>query len=329
MDVTAFDFGYAPHDPSLRARVYQPAGAGPHPVLIDVHGGAWTTGSRTAGEALDRVIAASGVLVVAVDFRQPPTAGYPASVADVHLATRWARAHAAELGGDPHIVGGLGTSSGGHQLLLVAMRPGDRRYAALPLREAPQEPARLEFLVLCWPIVDPLARYQWAAAERRQDLVGRHDAYWGTEAAMAEGNPRRLLDTAEHAPLPPALILQGAADQNIPHEIVADFAQRYRQAGGPVRFELFPGEPHGFIKNQPDGPAARRSRELIVSFIHSNASYSAGQSAPLAVPEVVAPGAGWLSSRWSAGSRCTGPGSGRRSRGGRRCRTGPAPGSPR
>ena len=271
MDVTVFDLRYAPHDSSLHARVYQPADAGPHPVLIDVHGGAWTSGDRTAGEALDTVIAASGALVVAVDFRQPPTARYPAPVADVHLAVRWARAHAAELGGDPHAVGGLGTSSGGHQLLLVAMRPGDQRYATLPLGEGLKEAARLDFLILCWPIVDPLARYQWAGASHRQDLVRRHDAYWGSEAAMAEGNPRRLLDTAEHGPLPPALILQGSADKNIPHEMVADFAQRYRQAGGPVRFELFPGEPHGFIKKQPDGPASRQSRELIISFIHSAA----------------------------------------------------------
>jgi acetyl esterase len=271
MDINTFDLGYARHDPSLRARVYQPAGAGPHPVLIDVHGGAWNSGDRMSGAALDRIIAASGVLVVAIDFRQPPVAGYPASVADVHFATRWARAHAAELGGDPAMLGGLGISSGGHQLLLVAMRPGDPRYGALPLPEAPEESARLDFLILCWPIADPLARYHWAAANRRQDLIDRHDAYWGTEAAMAEGNPRQLLESGGYASLPPALILQGSADQNVPYEIVADFARRYRQARGPVRFELFDGEPHGFIKGRPDEAAARQSRELIVSFIRDAA----------------------------------------------------------
>jgi acetyl esterase len=271
MDIVAFDVGYARHDPFLQARVYRPAGAGPYPVLIDVHGGVWSSGSRTTGEELDRIIAASGVVVVALDFRQPPVAGYPDSVADVHLAVRWVRAHAAALGGDPRVVGGLGTSSGGHQLLLVAMQPTDDRYAALPLPEAPDASPCLDFLILCWPIVDPVARYRWAAAHRRQDLVDRHDAYWGTEAAMAEGNPRRLLDSGAHGPLPPTLILQGSADQNIPHEIVADFARRYRRAGGTVRFELFAGEPHGFIKRRPDEAGARRSRELILSFIQAGA----------------------------------------------------------
>ncbi|HEY3880819.1 MAG TPA: alpha/beta hydrolase [Trebonia sp.] len=272
MDITVFDRGYAAHDPSLQARVYQPAGTGPYPVLIDVHGGVWNSGDRTTGEMLDQVIAASGVLVVGIDFRQPPQAGYPASIADVHLAVRWARAHAAEFGGDPSVLGGLGTSSGGHQLLLVAMRPDDPRYAALSLPEAPAAAARLDFLTLCWPIVDPLARYQWACANGKQKLVDRHDAYWGTEAAMAEGNPRLLLDHGGHAPLPPALIVQGSADQNIPSEIVADFARRYQQAGGPVRFELFAGEPHGFIKRRPAEPAARRSMDLIISFIKDAAT---------------------------------------------------------
>jgi acetyl esterase/lipase len=276
MDISVFDLGYAPHDRSLQARVYRPAGNGPYPVVIDVHGGVWNSGDRTTGEMLDRVIAASGVLVVAVDFRQPPVAGYPASISDVHLATRWVRAHALELGGDPRIVGGLGTSSGGHQLLLVAMRPADPRYAALRLPEAPEETARLDFLVLCWPIVDPLARYQWAGANGKQKLVDRHDAYWRTAAAMAEGNPRLLLESGKHAPLPPALILQGAQDQNIPYEIVAEFARRYEQARGQVRFELFDSEPHGFIKRRPDEPAARRSMDLIVSFIKDRAGSTTG-----------------------------------------------------
>jgi acetyl esterase len=272
MDITISDLGYSLHEPSLRARVYQPAGTGPYPVLVDIHGGVWNSGDRTAGAMLDQVIAASGVLVVAVDFRQPPLAGYPASIADVHLAIRWTRAHAAEFAGDPRVLGGLGTSSGGHQLLLVAMRPADPRYAALPLLEAPEETARLDFLVLCWPIVDPLARYRWAVANGRQKLVDQHDAYWRTEAAMAEGNPRLLLESGKHGPLPPALILQGSQDQNIPYEIVADFAQRYRQARGPVRFELFGGEPHGFIKHRPDESAACRSRDLIISFIKDRGS---------------------------------------------------------
>src|SRR5258706_13808677 len=52
----------------LMARIYQPvssnAGAGPFPVMLDLHGGAWQRKDRTAEEPRDRAIAASGGLVV-------------------------------------------------------------------------------------------------------------------------------------------------------------------------------------------------------------------------------------------------------------------------
>src|SRR5438067_812206 len=75
-------------------RVYQPRGDGPFPTVLDVHGGAWHNGDRTNNKGIDTALASRGVLVAALDFRQPPEAGYPASVADVNLGTRWLKAHA-------------------------------------------------------------------------------------------------------------------------------------------------------------------------------------------------------------------------------------------
>ena len=52
----------------LKARIYQPKGAGPFPAVLDLHGGAWNAKDRTAEEPMDRAIASSGVLVVAIDM---------------------------------------------------------------------------------------------------------------------------------------------------------------------------------------------------------------------------------------------------------------------
>ena len=60
------------------ARIYQPKGPGPFPTIIDVHGGAWHNGDRTNNVGIDRALATKGILVAALDFRQPPEAGYPA-----------------------------------------------------------------------------------------------------------------------------------------------------------------------------------------------------------------------------------------------------------
>ena len=88
-------------------------------------------------------LAKSGIVVLAIDFRMPPPHRYPASIADIHYATRWLKAHAGEFGSRRDLVGGLGTSSGAHQLLLSFLKPNDPRYAALPLPEAPGEDASL------------------------------------------------------------------------------------------------------------------------------------------------------------------------------------------
>ena len=84
----------------LAVRVYQPAGAGPFPASVDVHGGVWTNGDRSANEVMDRGLAESGIVVAAVDFRQSPDHPYPAQVADVNLAIRWLKSRAAGSCGD-------------------------------------------------------------------------------------------------------------------------------------------------------------------------------------------------------------------------------------
>src|SRR5579872_5107369 len=177
----------------LLARLYRPEGPGPFPALIEVHGGAWASGDRLNNAPLDEALAKSGIVVLAVDFRMPPQWRYPASIADINYATRWLKAHAGEFGSRRDLVGGLGTSSGAHQLLLSAMKPQDPRYAALPLAEAPGEDSSLPYLALCWPISDPLARYRMVKEKGNARLVESHDAYWASEDEMAEGNPQAIV----------------------------------------------------------------------------------------------------------------------------------------
>jgi acetyl esterase/lipase len=66
----------------LLARIYQPIGDGPFPVLLDLHGGAWTFKDRMANVAMAEAMARSGLLTVSVDLRLGGEAPYPASVED-------------------------------------------------------------------------------------------------------------------------------------------------------------------------------------------------------------------------------------------------------
>ncbi|MDH4063011.1 MAG: alpha/beta hydrolase, partial [Acidobacteriota bacterium] len=105
----------------LMARIYQPKGAGPFPTLLDLHGGAWNAKDRRAEEPMDRAIAESGVLVVAIDMTLAPEAPYPACVQDANYGVRWLKSKAASWNGDPSVIGVYGSSSGGHVAELLAM----------------------------------------------------------------------------------------------------------------------------------------------------------------------------------------------------------------
>jgi acetyl esterase/lipase len=267
------DIEYLQHgDVRLLARLYQPAGSGPFPAVVEVHGGAWTMNDRFSNVAIDSALAAAGVVVLALDFRMPPAGVYPDSVADVNFAIRWLKAHAHEFGSRPDLVGGLGTSSGAQTLLANVLRPRDRRYAGIPLVEAPDTDATLAFAVACWPIADPLARYRMAKEKANERLVAAHDKYWPDEAAMAEGSPQLILERGEaESRLPPLLIVQGTNDDNVTPDMAEAFARTYRSAGGAADLHAFDGEPHSFIKD-PLTPHAVEALALIEAFVLKQAA---------------------------------------------------------
>ena len=262
----------------LLARLFKPRGVGPFPLIVELHGGAWCRGDRTNDTLLNEPLAKSGVVVAALDFRMPPEAGYPASMADINYAIRWFKTRATELGSRPDMVGALGISSGAHQAMLNAMRPRDPRYAAIPLPAgAPAVDATVRAVVLCWPVIDPLSRYHYAkklkaGGKPYPDVVDQvlplHDQYWQTEAAMAEGNPVLALERGERVETPPVLYLQGGSDVAHPRPDLDRFVAGYRKAGGQVELELYEGEGQAFITKNPTSPNAARATEKIIEFVH-------------------------------------------------------------
>lgn len=140
---TVEDVEYLRHDDKpLLARVYRPEGEGPFPCIVELHGGGWSIFDRTRGKNLHESLARNGVVVVALDFRQGAEGAYPRSLADIHYAIRWVKANAQSLKTRPDLVAASGNSTGGHQAMLISMRPDDPRYAALPPRLAGKDSTR-------------------------------------------------------------------------------------------------------------------------------------------------------------------------------------------
>lgn len=246
------DYEYVRHgDRGLKLRVFRPRGDGPFPAVIDLHGGAWCNGSLNECKARDEVLAASGLVTIALDFRHAED-GYPNSLIDINYAIRWVKANSAKLGVRADRIGLCGQSSGGHLAMLSAMRPRDPRYLSVALPAgSPVVDATVHCVAMTWPVINPLSRYRHARRARDTanppawvgDIPERHDTYWKTEANMAEGNPVLALERGEKVQTPPALWVQGRPDivhdyrdpespidANEPERFVAD----YRKAGGAI-----------------------------------------------------------------------------------------------
>ena len=270
------DVEYVRHgDTGFLARLYRPQGAGPFPIVVELHGGAWCRSDRLGDTVIHEALAKSGVIVAALDWRQPPVAPYPASFQDIHYGIRWIKAKAKELGGRADAVGVAGNSSGGHQAMLIAMRPHDKRYSALPNPPgASGVDATVRCVIMTSPVIDPLGRYRYAKERKAQgktdllDVLPSHDAYWGTEAAMDEAAPASVLDRGEKVEMPPVLYLQGTEDIAHPRPHLDRFVAAYRKAGGVVDLELFDGEGQGFIMRKVGSPASNRALELMAEFAH-------------------------------------------------------------
>lgn len=252
-----------PEGKELLARVYRPKGEAVAPLtaLVDVHGGAWSRGDRTTGAHHGRGLAASGLVVVSLDFRQGAEHKHPAASADVAAGVRYVRAHAGRLGIDPRRIGLVGSSSGGHLAMLAGVKPGAPEHGGTPIvrpdgsLDATAGDESVAFVLALYPVADPLARFRYVIG--RQDdgsgfdakrLIAAHHGYFLSEAQMADASVTRVVEAREARALPPAWIAQPELDDNVPPAITEALVRAYQQAGGDVERVHFPGAKHGFVQ---------------------------------------------------------------------------------
>jgi acetyl esterase/lipase len=252
----------------LMARVYQPQGKGPFPTVLDLHGGAWNRKDRLAEEPMDRAIAASGVLVVAIDMTLAPEAPYPACVQDANYGVRWLKSKAAGWNGDASRIGVYGSSSGGHVAELLALRPRDARYGAIPLPEAPSLDASVAWVATRSPISNTFARYENAEKHKRESMIKNNKTFFVPWDTIHESNPQEILERREKVTLVPLLIMQGALDDNVLPAAQEKFVATYKAAGGQIEYRLFPDSVHEWVAEP--GVQTDRARETVKAFIARN-----------------------------------------------------------
>jgi acetyl esterase len=283
-DVDVADTPFArPGGVELLARVYRPRGEPERPLaaLVYVHGGAWARLDRTADSIMCQALAACGLVVIGLDFRQAPDHRFPIACADIAAGVRYARAHAGRLGVDPARIGLLASSSGAQLGLLHALTPGAPAGAGTPIVrpdcsvDATASDASVAFVVAFYPVADPLARYRYALSREHEPpapsgfdakrLIASHRAFFPDEAAMDAASPTRVVTAGEATARPPVWVAQPGQDDNVPAAITEAFVTAYQRAGGRIERAHFPGARHSFV--QEASPDTEKCIALVREFI--------------------------------------------------------------
>ncbi len=232
------EYGRAAGEPLL-LDAGMPAGPGPFPVVILVHGGGWTRGDKAGsdrpGDGADispwfDLLGRANHVWFSINYRLAPKHRWPACLEDLQTAVRWVKANAAGFRGDPGRIAVFGHSAGGHLALMLATltRPETRVQAVVGFA----------------PVTD-----------HEHKLAARGGLGDGLQALL--GRPAQITPEALHelraispvnrvkAGMPPLLILHGDADRTVAVEQSAGFQRRVLAVGGSCDLIVLPGAPHG------------------------------------------------------------------------------------
>jgi acetyl esterase/lipase len=261
-DVVTRDYSVRTYDgKDILLRWFHKSGAPPGSAALYVHGGGMLLGSVDVyDEILRRYVSASGVPLLAVDYRLPPEHPFPTPVEDCYAALRWLAERAGELGVDPRRIAIMGDSAGGGLAAATALVARDRRgpslaaqilvYPMLDDRNTKPDPEIAGSLTWTWD--DNITG--WGA------LLGRNA---GADIVDPHAAPARAPDLSR---LPPTYLEVGQLD--IFRDEGVAYAQRL-QAHVPTELHVHPGAPHGFELFAPDADVSRRATADRVRVLRS------------------------------------------------------------
>lgn len=225
--------------------IYQPTQkpSTPMPILIQVPGGAWITGSKDQ-QALPLLhsMARQGWTCFAINYRLGPVHRFPAMLEDVLKAIAWVKAHAADYGANPDYVVLTGGSAGGHLTSLAALLRNRARFQ--PGFESADTRVNLA--------VPFYGRY---------DFLNSHGLLPGSGMEpflVAKVMPAPLKEARElwedatpilqvHREAPPFFVIHGSHDALIPVEEGRHFVEALEgMSGAPVHYAEIPLADHAF-----------------------------------------------------------------------------------
>jgi acetyl esterase/lipase len=257
----------------------------PIPVIVFLHGGGWSGGTRTTGPDFRRYFARDGFAMASIEYRLTPSITFPANVEDVRTAVRWLKANASTHALDPDRICLWGTSAGGHLAAVAGLAPrgmfegrdnlnytstvrcvldayGPTRFDTMDAQASEERP-RLQPPIVTINVgggvrgaAPPTGAVAGAGA---RGAGGRgsvpHDDPASPESRLVGGPVQSVPDRVRAAsPIgyvgndaPPFLIMHGLADSSVPHGQSVLLYEALKREGREVTLRLIDGLPHTFF----------------------------------------------------------------------------------
>ena len=263
--------GYRP----MLLDLYRPAGKDARPLVIFLHGGSWTTGSKRASghfadfPAVLASLAERGFVVASVEYRLSGEARFPAALNDIKAAIRFLRANAAKYGIDPNRVAVWGASAGAHLAAMTAFTGDDLDFSQPGIEHAEQSDRAQAFVGWYGPYDMSAVLLQSTATPSPADAAVAIDVpgpsrFFGCRAdgcppgVIEQASPINFVDKND----PPTLLIHGSADTAVPASHSKALEERLKAAGVRSKLVIIDGVNHEW-SGQELQTTAKASRKAI------------------------------------------------------------------
>jgi acetyl esterase/lipase len=248
--------------PRQKLDLYLSPADGLRPLVVYIHGGAWTMGDK--GDAPPLEYLSQGYALAALNYRLSQHARFPAQIEDCKAAVRWLRAHAGQYGLDPGRIAAGGASAGGH---LAALLGTTGHVAELDVGSHLDTSSRVQAVV---DFFGPTDFLQMDTHRLPEGMI--HDPADSPESRLVGGpiqeNPGKVARanpiTYLRADAPPFLIVHGDRDPLVPHHQSELLAAALEEAGVPVTFYTVRGGGHGGFE---DPRVDELTREFLAKYL--------------------------------------------------------------
>lgn len=236
-------------DPAQVLDLYLPEQASekPLPLVVWIHGGGWSGGSKDG--CLTAFLVGQGYAAASIEYRFSQKAKFPAQIQDCQAAIRWLRANSKKYNLDPKHIGVGGDSAGGHLVALLGTSGGKKAFA--PVGGNEKQSDRVQAVLDFYGPADFNSVMSQAAADKTPNVFNfNHGDPYSQLIGIDLGSDREKGDAVSPVHYvskdnPPFLILHGTVDSLVPYAQSVELQDALHKVGVEATLQHFPNSGHG------------------------------------------------------------------------------------